>query len=150
MGMSVVTIFEILHHVAMLFVRTGAKSLGVVRRTMIIPNKSRTEIDGLGKGSEIKSKKSLEEHLDSVNNQRRQQSSTNQGFIKQSVFLFDILHGLVGSIYCTRAIITRSLYFFNLLFEGAMHLVLQFMSIVIKRWSEAESFTIFENHVYSH
>ena len=99
MGMSVVTIFEILHHVAMLFVRTGAKSLGVVRRTIIIPNKSRTEIDGLGKGSEIKSKKSLEEHLDSVNNQRRQQSSTNQGFIKQSVFLFDILYGLVGSIY---------------------------------------------------
>ena len=86
MGMSVVTIFEILHHVAMLFVRTGAKSLGIVRRTIIIPNKSSPEIDGLGNGSEIKAKKSLGEHLDSVNNQHRQQSSTNQGFIKQSVF----------------------------------------------------------------
>ena len=86
MGMSVVTIFEILHHVAMLFVRTGAKSLGIVRRTIIIPNKSSPEIDGLGNGSEIKVKKSLGEHLDSVNNQHRQQSSTNQGFIKQSVF----------------------------------------------------------------
>lgn len=92
MGMSVVTIFEILHHVAMLFVRTGAKSLGIVRRTIIIPNKSTTEIDGLGNGSKIKAKKSLEdslleEHLDSVNNQRRQQSSINQGFIKQSFFI---------------------------------------------------------------
>ena len=98
--MSVVTIFEILHHVAMLFVRTGAKSLGIVRRTIIIPNKSSTEIDGLGNGSEIKAKKSLEEHLDSVNNQHRQQSSTNQGFIKQSAFY---LIFLVGSIYCTPA-----------------------------------------------
>lgn len=91
MGMSVVTIFEILHHVAMLFVRTGAKSLGIVRRTIIIPNKSTTEIDGLGNGSEIKPKKSLEEHLDSVNNQRRRPSSKNQGFIKQSVFYFNII-----------------------------------------------------------
>ena len=88
MGMSVVTIFEILHHVAMLFVRTGAKSLGIVRRTIIIPNKSSPEIDGLGNGSEIKVKKSLGEHLDSVNNQHRQQSSTNEGFIKQSVFIW--------------------------------------------------------------
>ena len=118
MGMSVVTIFEILHHVAMLFVRTGAKSLGIVRRTIIIPNKSSPEIDGLGNGSEIKTKKSLGEHLDSVNNQHRQQSSTNQGFIKQSGFLLDIFQGLVGSIYCTPAIITRGLNFFNLLFAG--------------------------------
>ena len=91
MGMSVVTIFEILHHVAMLFVRTGAKSLGMVRRTIIIPHKSTTEIGGLGNGSEIKAKKSLEEHLESVKNQRRGQSLTNQGFIKQSVFYFKIL-----------------------------------------------------------
>ena len=94
MGMSVVTIFEILHHVAMLFVRTGAKSLGIVRRTIIIPNKTTTEIDGLGNRSEIKPKKSLEEHLESVNNQRRQLSSTNQGFIKQSVFYFNIIQEL--------------------------------------------------------
>ena len=87
MGMSVVTIFEILHHVAMLFVRTGAKSLGIVRRTIIIPNKTTTEIDGLGNRSEIKPKKSLEEHLESVKNQRWQQSSINQGFIKQSFFI---------------------------------------------------------------
>ena len=42
MGMSLVTIFEIIHHVAMLFFRTGAKSLATVRRTIIIPNKART------------------------------------------------------------------------------------------------------------
>ena len=36
MGMSLVTFFEIMHHVAMLFFRTGAKSLASVRRTMTI------------------------------------------------------------------------------------------------------------------
>ena len=36
MGMSLVTIFEILHHIALLFFRTGAKSLATVRRTMTI------------------------------------------------------------------------------------------------------------------
>ena len=36
MGMSLVTFFEILHHVIMLFFRTGAKSLATVRRTMTV------------------------------------------------------------------------------------------------------------------
>ena len=36
MGMSLVTFFEILHHVVMLFFRTGAKSLATVRRTMTV------------------------------------------------------------------------------------------------------------------
>ena len=31
MGMSLVTIFEIMHHIAMLFFRTGAKSLATIR-----------------------------------------------------------------------------------------------------------------------
>ena len=31
MGMSLVTIFEIVHHIAMLFFRTGAKSLATIR-----------------------------------------------------------------------------------------------------------------------
>ncbi len=34
MGMSLVTIFEIIHHVAIVFFRTGQKSLETVRRTM--------------------------------------------------------------------------------------------------------------------
>ena len=36
MGMSLVTIFEIMHHVALLFFRTGAKSIAQVRRTMTL------------------------------------------------------------------------------------------------------------------
>ena len=36
MGMSLVTFFEILHHIIMLFFKTGAKSLATVRRTMTV------------------------------------------------------------------------------------------------------------------
>ena len=36
MGMSLVTFFEILHHVVMLFFRTGAKSFASVRRTKTV------------------------------------------------------------------------------------------------------------------
>ena len=45
-------------------------------------------------------------------------------------------------------------------FEFELHIVINlgsdtfgnpiFQNILIKRWSEAKSFTIFENHVYSH
>ena len=34
MGMSLVTIFEILHHVCIMFFRTGAKSIATVKRTV--------------------------------------------------------------------------------------------------------------------
>ena len=36
MGMSLVTMFEILHHIVMLFFRTGVKSIASVRRTMTV------------------------------------------------------------------------------------------------------------------
>ena len=38
MGMSLVTIFEIMHHAIVLFFRTGAKSLATIRSTIVIPN----------------------------------------------------------------------------------------------------------------
>ena len=31
-----------------------------------------------------------------------------------------------------------------------MHWAAKKWSLIVKRWSEAESFTIFENHIYSH
>ena len=53
MGMSLVTFFEILHHVVMLFFRTGAKSLATVRRTMTVTSLMRNHPQTSVNSSEI-------------------------------------------------------------------------------------------------
>lgn len=81
MGMSLVTFFEILHHVAIMFFRTGAKSIATVRRTMTASSsfqmrknrEAQTKIDNHNNSSSITA---ADEIIADIGRLRRQQSKS--------------------------------------------------------------------------
>ena len=81
MGMSLVTFFEIMHHVAMLFFRTGAKSLATVRRTMTVTSiQMRNRPPGNDENNIEELEEIQNEEIRAENNQRIHHHRCTNGF----------------------------------------------------------------------